>query len=101
MHEIDFHRSFHPLTSNPFDQEDCGETPPCSALRPYVRCFWGPVVQKPCLVVPDACADIIIRMDDGNIHMAFCPVDNTPYMTGLPTGLLRLKDIFPQSGNFR
>ena len=82
MHEIDFHRSFHPLTSHPFDREDCGETPPCSALRPYVRCFWGPVAQKPCLVVPDACADIIIRMDDGRIHMAFCPVDNTPYMTG-------------------
>ena len=44
MPEIDFHRSFHPLTSHPFDREDCGETPPCSALRPYVRCFWDPVV---------------------------------------------------------
>ena len=81
--EPDFYRRFHPLTSHPFDREDCGETLPCKALRPYVRCFWGPVVQKPCLVVPDACADIIIRVEDGHIRMAFCPVDNTPFVSGL------------------
>lgn len=88
MPEIDFHQGFRPLTSHPFDREDCGETLPCKALRPYVRCFWGPVVQKPCLVVPDACADIIIRTDDGRIRMAFCPVDNTPFVSGLQSGCM-------------
>ena len=60
MPVIDFHRRFHPLTAHPFDREDCAEYPPCEALRPYVRCFWGPVARKYGLVVPDACADIII-----------------------------------------
>lgn len=76
---LDFHRRFRPLTAHPFDKEDCAEHPPCAALRPYVRCFWGPVVRRNALVVPDACADIIIRADERDFSMAFCPVDNTPF----------------------
>lgn len=79
MPVIDFHRRFHPLTAHPFDREDCAEYPPCEALRPYVRCFWGPVAVRSPLVVPDACADIILRMDRGGMEMSFAPVDNTPY----------------------
>lgn len=80
MPTIDFHRRFHPLTAHPFDREDCREVPPCAALSPYVRCFWGPVARKGGLVIPDACADILIVTDAGRLDIHFCPVDNTPAM---------------------
>ena len=78
---IDFNRRFFPLTAHPFDKEDCREVPPCQALRPYVRCFWGPVARKYGLVVPDACADIIIQPEGTGLRMDFCPVDNEPYVS--------------------
>lgn len=78
---IDLNRRFFPLTAHPFDREDCREVPPCQALRPYVRCFWGPVAKKYGLVVPDACADIIIQQEGTGLRMDFCPVDNTPYVS--------------------
>lgn len=81
MPALDFHRDFFPLTAHPFDREDCREVPPCKALRPYVRCFWGPVARKYGLVVPDACADIIILPEGQGIRMHFCPVDNAPYIS--------------------
>jgi len=81
MPALDFHRDFFPLTAHPFDKEDCREVPPCKALRPYVRCFWGPVARKYGLVVPDACADIIILPEGQGIRMHFCPVDNAPYIS--------------------
>lgn len=81
MPTLDFSLRFHPLTSHPFDREDCREVPPCPALRPYVRCFWGPVARKYGLVVPDACADIIILPEGQGLRMHFCPVDNTPYIS--------------------
>lgn len=81
MPALDFHRGFFPLTAHPFDREDCREVPPCKVLRPYVRCFWGPVARKYGLVVPDACADIIILPEGQGIRMHFCPVDNTPYIS--------------------
>lgn len=77
----DFHRCFHPLTAHPFDNVDCREVPPCVPLRPYVRCFWGPVARKYGLVVPDACADIIILPRENGLTMHFCPVDNSPYIS--------------------
>ena len=78
---IDFNRRFFPLTAHPFDREDCREVPPYQALRPYVRCFWGPVARKYGLVVPDACADIIIVADEHDFRMFFCPVDNTTFFS--------------------
>lgn len=79
MPTIDFAQRFHPLTAHPFDREDCREVPPCPALAPYVRCFWGPVARKTTLVVPDACADIIIRPGSNGLEMHFCPVSNTTF----------------------
>lgn len=79
MPTLDFHRGFYPLTAHPFDRDDCREVPPCAALRPYIRCFWGPVARRNSLVVPDACADILIVTDGHGLRMFFCPVDNTPY----------------------
>lgn len=81
MKIINFDRRFHPLTAHPFDREDCAEHPPCAALRPYVRCFWGPVARRYGLVVPDACADIIILPQGNGLTMHFCPVDNTPHFS--------------------
>jgi len=76
---LDLHLRFHPLTSHPFDMEDCREVPPCTLLHPYVRCFWGPVARKYSLVVPDACADIIIVTEGQRMRISFCPVDNAPF----------------------
>lgn len=89
MPTLDFDRRFFPLTAHPFDREDCREVPPCKALRPYVRCFWGPVARKYGLVVPDACADIIILQEQGRLRMHFCPVDIAPFVSHS-----EMKDVF-------
>lgn len=79
MPDIDFARRFHPLTAHPFDKVNCREVSPCPALAPYVRCFWGPEAQQGTLVVPDACADIIIRPKGSGLDVSFCPVSNTTF----------------------
>lgn len=79
MLDIDFARRFHPLTAHPFDKVNCREVPPCPALMPYVRCFWGPEARQGTLVVPDACADIIIRPKGNSLDMSFCPVSNNTF----------------------
>lgn len=79
MPDIDFARRFHPLTAHPFDKVNCREVPPCPALASYVRCFWGPVAQQSTLVVPDACADIIIQPNGNHLDMGFCPVSNATF----------------------
>ena len=66
-------RLYHPVTATPFRRSAFyTELPPCPALKPYIRCFWGtpePVrtpavdVPKPDLVIPDTCTDIIFTLD--------------------------------------
>ena len=66
-------RLFHPITATPFQRDAFyTELPPCDALGPYIRCFWGtpepvrtPAVDTstPRLVIPDACTDIIFTLD--------------------------------------
>ncbi|MCH5212515.1 MAG: AraC family transcriptional regulator [Oscillospiraceae bacterium] len=59
---------YYPITALPDAQNNSYiEVPPCNALRPYVRCFWGtsqPIRNcekqgRP--VIPDTCMDIIFE----------------------------------------
>lgn len=81
---------YHPITATPFTQSAAHtEIPPCSALKPYIRCFWGttePVrrdsgLATPGLVIPDTCMDIIFTLDHTRqtIYGRFCAMDESAY----------------------
>ena len=83
---------YHPITATPFANNDAYcEIPPCEALRPYVRCFWG--TKKPVsaqadtassgIVIPDTCMDIIfdINYTENNYSGFFCTIDEHSYRT--------------------
>lgn len=86
---------YFPITGDPGRMDDTyWELPPCEALRPYVRCFWGtprPVTPKPDsirpdqpgLVIPDTCMDIIfdINYTRNRCGSAFCTLDEQSYRT--------------------
>lgn len=84
---------FTPITASPFNSnKDYIEIPPCEALKPYVRCFWGsPQNKSDCplgtntqtLVVPDICMDIIINVktDENKIYSHFCGINNQPFIS--------------------
>lgn len=86
---------YFPLTATPFLRDDsyC-EIAPCSALKPYIRCFWGtakPTVctaapAEPGLVIPDTCMDIIFQRDcaTGRVKSCFCGMDEHSYTTCPP-----------------
>lgn len=79
---------YRPLTAHPFSlQALTQEYPPCAALRPYVRCFWGSAApggaEQPTLVTPDTCADVIFRVDHGTgaVSASFCGVGDQPFLS--------------------
>lgn len=88
-------KRYHPMTGEPFRQ-DAGywEQPPCDALKPYIRCFWGtlhPIAPQdasateaiPGLVIPDTCMDIIFDINYTQNHFSgtFCTLDEASYRT--------------------
>lgn len=92
MYDISDH--FSPATAQPLMNSlyYC-ELPPCAALKPYVRCFWGTVrpVTSPeppstgkSLVIPDGCMDIIFRGDltKDNTSAYFCGLDENGWNSG-------------------
>ncbi len=87
-------KSYYPLTASPFEKSEYyTELAPCSALKGYVRCFWGTAVPKaavcrPRLVIPDTCMDIIVNMDHtcGTAESCFCTIDSSPYYSGTQCG---------------
>ncbi len=82
---LDLARRYHPITGTPFQQDEIyREVPPCAALAPYIRCFWGsehPLPARPDkrdgLVIPDTCMDIIFHIDyaQNRIGSVFCTLD--------------------------
>lgn len=75
---------YHPITGTPFQADSSyREVAPCSALAPYIRCFWGserPLPGCPTsggIVIPDTCMDIIFRIDYAAncISSSFCTLD--------------------------
>lgn len=85
-------KRYHPITGQPFQRDETyWELPPCDALKPYIRCFWGslhPVAARPQpepgLVIPDTCMDVIFHIDytSNRYTAAFCTLDEHSYRTG-------------------
>ncbi len=64
------------------------EIPPCPALAPYVRCFWGSLrARRMCSggsrVIPDSCMDLIFEVNYTNNRISgrFCALDDAAYVT--------------------
>lgn len=82
---------YRPITATPFERSAAYmELAPCDALKPYIRCFWGTpepiradgvIAEKPSLVIPDTCMDIIITLDyrRNAITGVFCALDESAY----------------------
>lgn len=76
------HELFTPLTARPFrSHAGYAELPPCEALRPYVRCFWGsrsPVPPCADAVSPDTCMDVLVRVESasGRADSLFCGIND-------------------------
>lgn len=84
---------YHPITATPFERSAAyTELPPCDALKPYIRCFWG--TPEPVrstrhsegnhgIVIPDTCMDIIFDLDytHQTVQSSFCAIDENSYRT--------------------
>jgi len=81
---------YHPITATPFcNNESYCEIPPCNALKPYIRCFWGdtkPLTSRangctPGLIIPDTCMDIIfdVNYSRNDCQGIFCALDEHSY----------------------
>lgn len=87
----DLSRLYFPITATPFERSVYySELPPCYALKPYIRCFWGSSGQvlsgghdgeNHGIVIPDTCMDIIFDFDlrSGKIIGSFCAIDENSY----------------------
>ena len=78
---------YHPLTARP---AHANEFRPCTALQPYIRCFWGPAssveehqpsVEHKEIIIPDTCMDIIWELNEatGSTSIYFCGMNDTPF----------------------
>lgn len=90
---MEFYQSYHPITATPFICNDqYMEFQPCSALKPYIKCFWG--TKKPAkqsktnipterIITPDTCMDIIFEVDysSNKIASIFCGIDDHTFCT--------------------
>lgn len=83
MHPIE---SYRPITAAPFRRNiSYCEIPPCAALRPYIRCFWGTDGARGgagdnTVVIPDTCMDIIFFGKNGS--PCFCGMDERASTSG-------------------
>ena len=64
------------------------EIPPCPALAPYLRCFWGSLhARRMCSggsrVIPDSCMDLIFEVNytKNRVTGRFCALDDAAYVT--------------------
>lgn len=102
MYDLSDH--FRPATAHPFEKSlQYSELPPCAALKPYIRCFWGtflpvssPQPQESSLVIPDGCMDIIFRVDlsKGSVSAYFCGLDENGWEGGSSVDQNRLSMTF-------
>lgn len=88
-------RLYHPVTGTPFQRDETyREVAPCTALAPFVRCFWGsegPQHDRPApvgIVIPDTCMDIIFHIDHitQRVTATFCALDETSALTTATSG---------------
>lgn len=86
---MDLNMFYRPITSTPFRHSaGYAEFEPCTALKPYIRCFWGtavPTLQSAegTLVIPDTCMDIIFSANhtDNTITGVFCGIDDRTFIS--------------------
>lgn len=101
---VDISRIYRPITATPFKKSgDYCEYPPCDALKPYIRCFWGTNSELPrsslqpehSVVIPDTCMDIIMDIDkeSGTAHEFFCGI-NDGFMYSRPKPFDEKKSTF-------
>lgn len=63
------------------------EIPPCPALAPYLRCFWGSLhARRSCggsRVIPDSCMDLVFEVNytKNRVTGRFCALDDAAYVT--------------------
>ena len=64
------------------------EIPPCPALAPYLRCFWGSLHARTprsggSRVIPDSCMDLIFEVNytKNRVTGRFCGLDDAAYVT--------------------
>ncbi len=81
------------LTASPYRRDEFHvEIPPCDALKPYIRCFWGTRGNlitggeselKRVIVVPDTCMDIILTVNftENKIYDNFCGLSNQSFIS--------------------
>lgn len=86
---------YRPITASPFRNDDLyAEIPPCDALKPFIRCFWGTngkvKLTGPELVIPDTCMDIVFTFDYTNntTKSCFCTIDEAGTLCGRSDGTL-------------
>lgn len=85
-------KHFRPITARPGNTESYVEIPPCTILKPYIRCFWGspePITTfnedtnspQSSIVIPDACMDIIFQVDylNNNISCNFYGINDKAF----------------------
>lgn len=75
---MDLSTLYHPLTATPLGRRSYDEIPPCTALRPYVHCFWysRPSTLPAVLVTPDTCMDLLFVEQNGRISPVFCALSD-------------------------
>lgn len=97
---MELHKLYRPLTAAPFaGNHGYREFPPCQALAPYIRCFWGmgqwpyrnwqPQMgqshQSPQVtcVIPDTCADLLFEIDftGSRLCSRFCGISDGMFQT--------------------
>ncbi|WP_379150702.1 helix-turn-helix domain-containing protein [Paenibacillus sp. sgz5001063] len=99
---FDLSQLYYPITARP---AGASEVLPCKALRPYIRCFWGPGAlpqtsgpepkviltggptsgpQEREVIIPDTCMDIIWEWDEhtGESEGVFCGINDAPFEVG-------------------
>ena len=83
------------MTSRPFLSDGrYREYRPCELLRPYILCYWtmedevtpdrrGSEANAPVLVIPDTCADIIIRINHTRQEISgyLCGIQDQPFLS--------------------
>lgn len=109
---ISLTQKYTPILSTPFGREGYRETAPCTALAPFIRCFWADdhTSAREILVIPDTCMDIILKIGKGGFFCgmdegAFYSVDRGTEMFGIRfyawTARLFSKRDFSETGGGR
>lgn len=77
---------YRPITAAPFRRNvSYCEIPPCAALRPYIRCFWGTDgadggAGNNSVVIPDTCSDIIFKKEsNGSFSADYCGINDRAF----------------------